>query len=97
MSQTSIYIIPPEIKQEKLEDYLATDELFVECFNQYLQLPTFKEKYRFNSADCSFELVDDAKENLLKSIEKAAAQVRSKDDVFSVVRDIVRTPQAEFR
>ena len=90
-------IVPPEVKEDKLEDYLATDELFVKILNQYLSLPTFKEKYRVNASDCAFELIDDAQETLLRSIEKAAARVKDPDDVFAPVRHISRTPQSQYR
>ena len=95
--ETVINIVPPEIHEDRLEDYLATDELFVSQLNKYLSLPTFKEKYRFNATDCAFELIDDAQENLMKTIEKAAAKVKKPDVSFLPVRQVAVSTQDYFR
>ena len=95
--ETVINIVPPEIHEDRLEDYLATDELFVSQLNKFLSLPTFKEKYRFNPHDCAFELIDDAQEVLLKSIEKAALKVKKAEEAFLPVRQVAVPNKEHFR
>lgn len=69
-----------------LEDFLATDDLFVDYFNAYLSLPTFPAPLCFNKDTGGFEVVTDAKKELAKQIKAAIRSQRRTPKIYDVVK-----------
>ncbi|KAL4236453.1 GTPase activator [Mactra antiquata] len=59
------------VSEIEREDFLATDDLFVEYFNVFLALPTFPEPLFFNKDTGGFEVVCAAKKELANKIKEA--------------------------
>ncbi|XP_062622308.1 regulator of G-protein signaling 22-like isoform X4 [Saccostrea cucullata] len=69
-----------------LEDFLATDDLFVDYFNAYLSLPTFPAPLCFNKDTGGFEVVTDAKKELAKQIKAAIRSQKRTPKIYNVVK-----------
>ncbi|XP_033738546.1 regulator of G-protein signaling 22-like isoform X2 [Pecten maximus] len=69
-----------------LEDFLATDELFVEYFNAFLTLPTFPVPLYFNKETGGFEVATDAKKELSKKIKAAIRSQKHTSKIYRVVK-----------
>ncbi|KAK6179499.1 hypothetical protein SNE40_011844 [Patella caerulea] len=78
---------PPEIKDDDIEDFLATDELFVEYFNTFLSLPSFPEPLCFNEETGGFEVVNNAKKDLARQIKAAVRSQQKKKKMYKVAKD----------
>ncbi|ESO87501.1 hypothetical protein LOTGIDRAFT_235002 [Lottia gigantea] len=78
---------PPEIEEECIEDFLATDSLFVEYFNTFLSLPSFPEPLCFNEETGGFEVVTDAKKELAKQIKAAVRSQTPRKKMYRVVKN----------
>lgn len=74
-------------KEDDLEDILATDDLFVEYFNEYLSLPVFLEPLWFNRDLGTFEVVDGAKQKVAKRLKAA---IRASKGVPKIYRPAQR-------
>ncbi|XP_078317126.1 regulator of G-protein signaling 22-like isoform X3 [Crassostrea virginica] len=68
------------------EDFLATDDLFVDYFNAYLSLPTFPAPLCFNKDTGGFEVVTHAKKELAKQIKAAIRSQRRTPKIYNVVK-----------
>ncbi|KAK6491497.1 regulator of G-protein signaling 22 isoform X1 [Huso huso] len=77
---------PPDITDNNFEDYLATDDLLVDYFNEFLSLPTFPEPVRFNKDSGAFEVVSDAVESLNNQIHDLLCMYKPKNPVCDVTR-----------
>ncbi|XP_041104672.1 regulator of G-protein signaling 22 isoform X5 [Polyodon spathula] len=77
---------PPDIADNNFEDYLATDDLLVDYFNEFLSLPTFPEPVRFNKDSGAFEVVSDAVESLTNQIKDLLCMYKPKNPVYDVTR-----------
>ncbi|XP_051720364.1 regulator of G-protein signaling 22 isoform X1 [Ctenopharyngodon idella] len=67
----------PEITSENFEQSLS-DQIFVEFFNAFLQLPVFGPAVRYDGISAGFELLDHTAEDLSRRIRTALHQIRSK-------------------
>ncbi|WAR24165.1 RGS22-like protein [Mya arenaria] len=75
------------VNQSKtLEDFLATDDLFVEYFNIFLALPTFPEPLCFNKDTGGFEVVSHAKKELAQKIKEALRSQARKLKIYRVAK-----------
>ncbi|XP_039257978.2 regulator of G-protein signaling 22-like [Styela clava] len=72
MPEKVITTDPPQIDEDDFEDYLATDDLFVDYFNTFLGLPSFPEPLRFNPESGGFEVLTSAKHDIAEKIKEAA-------------------------
>ncbi|KAJ8288377.1 hypothetical protein COCON_G00010360 [Conger conger] len=69
---------PPDISNDNFEEQLATDDLLVHYFNDFLSLPVFYEAVRYNKESGIFEVVTAAAESLTQQIRSAILEYRSK-------------------
>ncbi|XP_078317131.1 regulator of G-protein signaling 22-like isoform X8 [Crassostrea virginica] len=77
---------PEDVEYEDVEDFLATDDLFVDYFNAYLSLPTFPAPLCFNKDTGGFEVVTHAKKELAKQIKAAIRSQRRTPKIYNVVK-----------
>ncbi|KAK7502187.1 hypothetical protein BaRGS_00006551 [Batillaria attramentaria] len=74
------------VRARTLEDFLATDDLFVEYFNSYLALPSFPEPLCFNKETGGFEVVSDARQELAQQIKAAIRSQRRTPRMYRVAK-----------
>uniref|UniRef100_H2Z5E4 RGS domain-containing protein n=1 Tax=Ciona savignyi TaxID=51511 RepID=H2Z5E4_CIOSA len=74
---------PPKIDENDFDEFLATDDLFVDYFNAYLELPSFPEPLRFNTNTGAFEVLTPDKFKLADKIKSLA---RSKTPISKVYK-----------
>nr|KAF6426790.1 regulator of G protein signaling 22 [Molossus molossus] len=87
---------PPVITEAGFEDSLATDNLLVDYFNEFLSLPTFSEAIRFNVDYGVFEVVNNAPQLLEKQLKKILQNQQPRNPIYDVVRkgkNDVKPPQ----
>ncbi|XP_072462984.1 regulator of G-protein signaling 22 isoform X2 [Notamacropus eugenii] len=77
---------PPVLTEEGFEDSLATDNLLVDYFNEFLSLPTFSEAIRFNVDYGVFEVVNDAPNFLEKQLKRILHEQKPRNPIYDVVR-----------
>ncbi|XP_052776517.1 regulator of G-protein signaling 22-like isoform X2 [Mya arenaria] len=77
---------PTEVDLDDVEDFLATDDLFVEYFNIFLALPTFPEPLCFNKDTGGFEVVSHAKKELAQKIKEALRSQARKLKIYRVAK-----------
>ncbi|XP_060585737.1 regulator of G-protein signaling 22-like isoform X3 [Ruditapes philippinarum] len=77
---------PIEVDIDEVEDFLATDDLFVEYFNVFLALPTFPEPLYFNKETGGFEVVSVAKKELAKKIKEALRSQARTPRIYRVAK-----------
>ncbi|XP_071594150.1 LOW QUALITY PROTEIN: regulator of G-protein signaling 22 [Heliangelus exortis] len=77
---------PPCITEEVFEEYLATDNLFVDYFNEFLSLPTFAQPVKFNSEFGVFEVVNDAPQRLESQLKKILHDQKPPNPIYDVLR-----------
>nr|XP_006824174.1 PREDICTED: regulator of G-protein signaling 22-like [Saccoglossus kowalevskii] len=73
---------PPNVTVDDLEDFLATDDLFVEYFNYFLALPTFPEPLFFNKERGGFEVVSSAKKEITNKIRTLVQQSKKPSPIY---------------
>ncbi|XP_046585614.1 LOW QUALITY PROTEIN: regulator of G-protein signaling 22-like [Haliotis rubra] len=81
-----VKIEPAEVDVDDVEDFLATDDLFVEYFNAYLSLPSFPEPLCFNKDTGGFEVVNNAKKELAQQIKAAIRSQRRTPRMYHVAK-----------
>ncbi|XP_070194884.1 regulator of G-protein signaling 22-like isoform X2 [Littorina saxatilis] len=87
MSETIVIKIdPPQVDDDDVEDFLATDDLFVEYFNTYLALPSFPEPLCFNKESGGFEVVSEARHALAQQIKAAIRSQRRTPNIYRVAK-----------
>ncbi|KAJ8394622.1 hypothetical protein AAFF_G00044250 [Aldrovandia affinis] len=69
---------PPDISTDNFEEQLATDDILVHYFNEFLSLPAFYEAVTYNKDTGIFEVVTDAAESLTQQIKSALLEYKSK-------------------
>ncbi|XP_053915959.1 regulator of G-protein signaling 22 isoform X7 [Cuculus canorus] len=77
---------PPCITEEVLEECLATDDMFVDYFNEFLGLPTFVQPVKFNSDFGVFEIVNDAPQRLESQLKKILHDQKPPNPIYDVLR-----------
>ncbi|KAJ1193286.1 hypothetical protein NDU88_002585 [Pleurodeles waltl] len=77
---------PPKITEETFEDVLASDDLLVDYFNEFLSLPAFSEPVRFNRIYGIFELINNAPEHLKQQMKKLLREQQPPNPVYDVTR-----------
>ncbi|XP_069776513.1 regulator of G-protein signaling 22-like isoform X2 [Narcine bancroftii] len=75
---------PPNITADDFEDYLLTDDLLVDYFNTFLALLNFPMPIWFNKVTETFEVVDDAKKNLLKKLKGLVQALSPHNPIYDV-------------
>ncbi|KAM9386838.1 LOW QUALITY PROTEIN: regulator of G-protein signaling 22 [Phaethornis superciliosus] len=77
---------PPCITEEVFEECLATDNMFVDYFNEFLSLPTFGQPVKFNSEFGVFEVVNDAPQRLERQLKKILHDQKPPNPIYDVLR-----------
>uniref|UniRef100_A0A8C2SLR8 Regulator of G protein signaling 22 n=1 Tax=Coturnix japonica TaxID=93934 RepID=A0A8C2SLR8_COTJA len=77
---------PPCITEEVFEDYLATDAMLVDYFNEFLTLPTFAQPVKFNSDFGVFEVVNDIPQRLEHQLKKILHDQKPPNPIYDVIR-----------
>ncbi|XP_054241252.1 regulator of G-protein signaling 22 [Indicator indicator] len=86
MQSKRITTEPPSITEEVFEECLATDDMFVDYFNEFLSLPTFAQPVKFNSDFGVFEVVNDAPQHLESQLKKNLHDQKSPNLIYNVLR-----------
>ncbi|XP_010143059.1 PREDICTED: regulator of G-protein signaling 22-like, partial [Buceros rhinoceros silvestris] len=77
---------PPCITEEVFEECLATDDMLVDYFNEFLSLPTFAQPVKFNSDFGVFEVVNDAPQCLESQLKKILHDQKPPNPIYDVLR-----------
>ncbi|XP_009321401.1 PREDICTED: regulator of G-protein signaling 22 [Pygoscelis adeliae] len=77
---------PPCITEEVFEECLATDDMLVDYFNEFLSLPTFAQPVKFNSDFGVFEVVNDAPQCLESQLKKILHDQKPPNSIYDVLR-----------
>ncbi|XP_042642190.1 regulator of G-protein signaling 22 [Tyto alba] len=77
---------PPCITEELFEEFLATDDMLVDYFNEFLSLPTFAQPVKFNSDFGVFEVVNDASQCLESQLKKILHDQKPPNPIYDVLR-----------
>ncbi|XP_009467686.1 PREDICTED: regulator of G-protein signaling 22 [Nipponia nippon] len=77
---------PPCITEEVFEECLATDDMLVDYFNEFLSLPTFAQPVKFNSDFGVFEVVNDAPQRLESQLKKILHDQKPPNPIYDVLR-----------
>ncbi|XP_074002060.1 regulator of G-protein signaling 22 [Numenius arquata] len=77
---------PPCITEEVFEECLATDDMLVDYFNEFLSLPTFAQPIKFNSDFGVFEVVNDAPQCLESQLKKTLDDQKPPNPIYDVLR-----------
>ncbi|KAM4704934.1 regulator of G-protein signaling 22 [Rhinophrynus dorsalis] len=88
MKQKRLATGPPDITEDVFEDFLATDDLLVDYFNEFLSLPTFSEPIKFNKIFGIFEVVSNAPECLKRQIKKVLREHEPPDPIYNATRSV---------
>ncbi|XP_065525221.1 regulator of G-protein signaling 22 [Lathamus discolor] len=70
------------------EEFLATDFMLVEYFNEFLSLPTFAQPVKFNSDFGVFEVVNDAPQCLERQLKKSLHEQKSPKPIYDALRKV---------
>ncbi|XP_028920011.1 regulator of G-protein signaling 22 [Ornithorhynchus anatinus] len=90
MQEKRLTTDPPDITEEEFEDYLATDEMLVDYFNEFLCLPTFSEAIRFNIDFGVFEVVSNTPHLLKKRLKKILHSQKPQNPIYDVTKKAER-------
>ncbi|XP_072323219.1 regulator of G-protein signaling 22-like isoform X2 [Scyliorhinus torazame] len=74
---------PPDVTADDFEEYLLTDNLMVDYFNMFLSLLNFPMPIWFNKEMETFEVVDNAKENLLRQLKSLVHAYSPADPIYN--------------
>ncbi|XP_015261338.1 PREDICTED: regulator of G-protein signaling 22 [Gekko japonicus] len=77
---------------DALEEYLATDDILVDFFNEFLSLPTFSERIKFNPDYGVFEVVNDEPQHLEDQLKKMLTEHKPRNPIYDVIRPKSETP-----
>ncbi|KAM4027004.1 regulator of G-protein signaling 22 isoform 2-T2 [Anomaloglossus baeobatrachus] len=86
MGHKRLAIGPPNITEDDFEDFLVTDDMLVDFFNEFLSLPTFSEKIQFNKIYGVFEVVSSVPHILEQQITKTLRDLQSSNPKYDATR-----------
>ncbi|XP_060100310.1 regulator of G-protein signaling 22 [Heteronotia binoei] len=92
MREKRLTTVPPCIRENEFEEYLATDDVLVDFFNEFLSLPAFSERIKFNPDYGIFEVVNDDPQNLEVQLKKMLAEQKPRNPIYSVTRPKSEAP-----
>ncbi|XP_063780264.1 regulator of G-protein signaling 22 isoform X2 [Pseudophryne corroboree] len=90
MGQKTLTTEPPNITEDVFEDFLVTDDLLVDYFNEFLNLPTFPEAIKFNKVYGIFEVVSHFPDQLEQKIKKVLREHQPSNPIYSATRGLTR-------
>ncbi|XP_056378357.1 regulator of G-protein signaling 22 isoform X2 [Hyla sarda] len=79
---------PPDITEDVFEDFLVTDNLLVDYFNEFLRLPTFTEAIKFNKIYGVFEVISNVPDHLEEHIKKVLHDHQSPNPIYNASRSV---------
>ncbi|KAM5158184.1 regulator of G-protein signaling 22 [Mantella aurantiaca] len=79
---------PPNITEDVFEDFLVTDDLLVDYFNEFLSLPTFTEAIKFNKTYGIFEVISNFPDQLNQQIKKLLREYQPANPIYNATRSI---------
>ncbi|KAM9308443.1 regulator of G-protein signaling 22 [Gastrophryne carolinensis] len=77
---------PPDITEDVFEDFLATDNLLVDYFNEFLSLPTFPEAIKFNQTYGIFEVISDFPDQINEQIKHLLREYQPINPIYNATR-----------
>lgn len=86
MREKRLTTVPPSIRENEFEEYLATDDILVDFFNEFLSLPIFSEPIKYNPDYGIFEVVDDVPQNMENQVKMLLHQQKPRDPIYDVIR-----------
>ncbi|XP_064010094.1 regulator of G-protein signaling 22 [Pogoniulus pusillus] len=86
MQSKRITTEPPSVTEEVFEECLATDDVFVDYFNEFLSLPTFAQPVKFNSDFGVFEVVNDAPQHMQSQLKRSLDDQKSPAFIYGILR-----------
>nr|XP_060628737.1 regulator of G-protein signaling 22 [Anolis sagrei ordinatus] len=86
MREKRLTTVPPSIKEDEFEDYLATDDILVDFFNEFLSLPTFAETIKYNPDFGIFEVASDAPGRIENQLKKLLYEQKPRNPIYDVTR-----------
>ncbi|XP_062987389.1 regulator of G-protein signaling 22 [Elgaria multicarinata webbii] len=86
MREKKLSTVPPCIRENEFEEYLATDDILVDFFNEFLSLPTFTEPIKFNSDFGIFEVATDTTECMENQLKKMLHKQKPRNPIYDVTR-----------
>ncbi|XP_077207926.1 regulator of G-protein signaling 22 [Paroedura picta] len=92
MREKRLTTVPPCIRENEFEEYLATDDILVDFFNEFLSLPTFSERIKFNPDYGIFEVVNDDPQHLEGQLKRILVQQKPRNPIYDVTRPKSETP-----
>nr|XP_056710861.1 regulator of G-protein signaling 22 [Euleptes europaea] len=92
MREKRLTTVPPDIRENEFEEYLATDDILVDFFNEFLSLPTFSEPIRFNPDYGIFEVLNDDPQHLEDQLKKMLREQKPRNPIYDVTRPKSETP-----
>ncbi|KAJ6653821.1 hypothetical protein lerEdw1_008665 [Lerista edwardsae] len=86
MREKRLTTVPPNIRENEFEEYLATDDILVDFFNEFLSLPIFSEPIKYNPDYGIFEVVDDVPQRMENQVKMLLHQQKPRDPIYDVIR-----------
>ncbi|KYO29379.1 regulator of G-protein signaling 22 isoform A [Alligator mississippiensis] len=86
MRQKRLTTEPPDITEDVFEDYLTTDDMLVDYFNEFLSLPTFAQPVKFNPDFGIFEVINDTPLLLESQLKKILHAQKPPNPIYNVTR-----------
>ncbi|XP_039184845.1 regulator of G-protein signaling 22 isoform X1 [Crotalus tigris] len=86
MREKRLTTVPPCIRENELEEYLATDNILVDFFNEFLSLPTFAEPIQFNSDFGIFEVASDVPQCMENQLKQMLREQKPRNPIYDVTR-----------
>ncbi|XP_075069958.1 regulator of G-protein signaling 22 isoform X2 [Mixophyes fleayi] len=90
MGQKMLATEPPTITDDVFEDFLVTDDLLVDYFNEFLNLPTFTEAIKFNKVYGIFEVISHFPDELEQKIKKVLRGEQPPNPIYNATRNVTR-------
>ncbi|XP_026561691.1 regulator of G-protein signaling 22, partial [Pseudonaja textilis] len=86
MREKRLTTVPPCIRENEFEEYLATDSILVDFFNEFLCLPTFAEPVQFNPDFGIFEVASDVPQCMEKQLKQMLRDHKPRNPIYDVTR-----------
>ncbi|XP_042317120.1 regulator of G-protein signaling 22 [Sceloporus undulatus] len=86
MREKRLTTVPPCIRENEFEDFLATDDILVDFFNEFLSLPAFAETIKYNADFGIFEVASDAPEQIENQLKKLLYEQKPRNPIYDVTR-----------
>ncbi|XP_020640989.3 regulator of G-protein signaling 22 isoform X1 [Pogona vitticeps] len=86
MREKRLTTVPPCIREDEFEDYLATDDILVDFFNEFLSLPIFAESIKFNPDFGIFEVATDTPQRMENQLRKMLYEQKPRKPIYDVTK-----------